>query len=98
MARGVAGHGIHLSPWMHQEYTFRHRSACRIPAESRQEYLIMGKEYIEPDETTGQRENRSRGKTGVLVGLDLPSVGGGNESGVQFCSVEAAAMEARQYC
>ena len=25
-----------------------------------------------------------RGKTGVLVGLDLPSVGGGTETGVQF--------------
>ena len=24
------------------------------------------------------------GKTGVLVGLDLPSVGGGTEGGVQF--------------
>jgi len=23
--RGVGGHGIHLSPWIHQEYTFRHR-------------------------------------------------------------------------
>ena len=21
---GVGGHGIHLSPWMHQEYVFRH--------------------------------------------------------------------------
>ena len=27
------------SPWIHQEYTFRHRSACRTPAESGQEYL-----------------------------------------------------------
>ena len=31
---GVSGHGIHLSPRIHQEYTFRHR---RTPAESRQE-------------------------------------------------------------
>ena len=44
----------------------------------------MGKEYIEPDETTGQRENRSRGKTGVLVGLDLPSAGEGTKAGVRF--------------
>ena len=33
--RGVGGRGIHLSPRMHQEYTFRHRNACRTPAESR---------------------------------------------------------------
>ena len=36
-------HGIHLSPWIHQEYTFIHRSACRTPAESGEEYLISGK-------------------------------------------------------
>ena len=36
---------------LHQEYTFRHRSACRTPAESRQEYLTNGKEYIEPCKT-----------------------------------------------
>ena len=33
---------------LHQEYAFRHRHAYRIPAESGQEYLISGKEYIEP--------------------------------------------------
>ena len=49
--RGVSGCGVHLSPWIHQEYTFRHRSACRTPAESRQEYLTRGKEYIEPCKT-----------------------------------------------
>ena len=50
--RGVGGHGVHLSPWIHQEYTFRHRSACRTPAESRQEYLTRGyREYIEPHKT-----------------------------------------------
>ena len=49
--RGVGGCGVHLSPWIHQEYTFRHRSACRTPAESRQEYLTSGKEYIEPPKT-----------------------------------------------
>jgi len=54
MARGVAGHGIHLSPWMHQEYTFRHRSACRIPAESGQEYMTSRKECIDPRKIQGQ--------------------------------------------
>ena len=48
---GVGGHGVHLSPWMHQEYTFRHRSACRTPAEHGQEYLTSGKEYVEPCKT-----------------------------------------------
>ena len=48
---GVGGCGVHLSPWIHQEYTFRHRSACRTPADSGQEYLTSGKEYIEPHKT-----------------------------------------------
>ena len=30
---GVRGRGVHLCLWIHQEYTFRHRSACRTPAE-----------------------------------------------------------------
>ena len=47
----IGRHGIHLSPWKHQEYTFRHRSACRTPPESGQEYLTTGKEYIEPHKT-----------------------------------------------
>ena len=67
--------------WIHQEYTFRHRSACRTPAESRQEYLTSGKEYMEPHKT--QQEEGTRGKTGVLVGLDLPLAGGGTEAGVR---------------
>ena len=29
---GVGGHGVHLSPQIRQEYTFRHRSACRTQA------------------------------------------------------------------
>ena len=41
--RGVGGHGVHLSPQMHQEYTFRHRKYCRTPAESGQEYLTTRK-------------------------------------------------------
>ena len=32
---GVGGRGVHLSPCVHQQYTLRHRSACRTPAESR---------------------------------------------------------------
>ena len=40
---GVDGRRVHLSPQIHQEYTFRHRSACRTPAESRQEDLTSGK-------------------------------------------------------
>ena len=49
--RGIGGRGVHLFPWIHQEYTFRHRSAGRTPAESRQEYLTSGKEHIEPCKT-----------------------------------------------
>ena len=56
-------------------------SACRTPAETRQEYLTSGKEYIEPRKLTRIKE--LGGKTGVLVGLDLPSMGRGNEAGVQ---------------
>ena len=33
---GIGGCGEYLSPRIHQEYTFRHRSPCRTPAESRQ--------------------------------------------------------------
>ena len=43
---GVGGLGVHLSPRIPQEYTFRHRSACRTLAESGQEYLTSGKEYM----------------------------------------------------
>ena len=32
-------------------YTFRHRTACRAPAESGQEDLTSGTEYIEPGKT-----------------------------------------------
>ena len=39
---GEGGRGVHLSPQIHQEYTFRHRNACRTPAESGQEYLTSG--------------------------------------------------------
>jgi len=49
--RGESGHGVHLSLWMHHEYTFRHRNACRTPAESGQEYLTGRKEYRETPKT-----------------------------------------------
>ena len=49
--RGVGGCGVHLSLWIHQECTFRHRSAGSTQAESRQEYLTSGKERIEPGKT-----------------------------------------------
>ena len=44
---GAGGLGVHLSPQTHQEYTFRHRSACRTPAESGQKDLTSRKEYME---------------------------------------------------
>ena len=40
---GVGRCGVHLFPRIHEEYIFRHRSASRTPAESRQEYLTRGK-------------------------------------------------------
>ena len=49
--RGVSGCGIHLSPQIHQEYTFRYRGEGRTPAESEQEYLSSRKECIEPCKT-----------------------------------------------
>ena len=41
----------YISPWIHQEHTFRHRRECRTPAKSGQEYLTIGKEYINPRKT-----------------------------------------------
>ena len=41
--REVGGHGVHLSPRIHQEYTFRHSSACRTPAGSGKEDLTSRK-------------------------------------------------------
>ena len=62
---GVGGRGVHISPRIHQEYTFRHRSAYRTPAENRQEYLTRGKEYIDPHKTRGA--NRSVSRTGPAL-------------------------------
>ena len=77
---GVGGLGVHLSPRIPQEYTFRHRSACRTLAESGQEYLTRGKEHRTSQNSVMKELG---GKTGVLVGLDLPSVDGGAEAGIQ---------------
>ena len=38
----------HISQWVHQERTFRHRSAYRTSAESGQEYLTDGTAYAKP--------------------------------------------------
>ena len=69
---GVGGRGVNLSPQIHQGYTFRHRSACRTPAESGQEYLTRGKEYIDPRKTRQdgrtKRKNRSVSSTGPALG------------------------------
>ena len=60
---GVGGHGVHLSQQIHQEYTFRQRSACRTPAESGQEYLTSRKDYTEPCKTQDQALSLWSGST-----------------------------------
>ena len=69
---GIGGWEVHLSPWKHQEYTIRHRSICRTPAESGHEYLTSGKEYIDPHKTWQDEgtsgENRNVSKTGHTLG------------------------------
>ena len=70
--RGVGGRGVYLSPQIHQEYTVRHRSACRTPDENRQEYLSSGKECTEPSKLSMTKElggnNRSVSRTGLALG------------------------------
>ena len=56
-------------------------SRCRTPAESREEYLTNRKEYTEPYKT--RWDEGTKGKTGVLLGLNLSLAGGGTEAGVQ---------------
>ena len=67
----AGGREVHLSPWIHQEYTFRHSSACRTSDERGQEDLTSGKEYIEPCKTQydeGTRgKNRSINRTGPAL-------------------------------
>ena len=79
--RGVGGCGVHLSPRIQQEYTFRHRSACRTPAESGQEYLTSRKESIDPRKTW--EDEGTREKSMSVVGLDLPSVDEGTKAGIR---------------
>ena len=50
----------YLSPQMHQEYIFRCRRSCRTLAETRQESLAPGKEYIDPHTT--QEDKGGEGK------------------------------------
>ena len=73
----------YISPWNIRNIPLdtEAHAECRTPAESRQEYLTRGKEYIESRKT--QQDKELGGKAGVLVGLDLPSVGGGTEAGAQ---------------
>ena len=69
--RGVGGCEAHLSPRIHQEHTFRHRSACRAAAESGQEDLTSGREYTEPRKTRQDEgtsgESRSVRRTGPAL-------------------------------
>ena len=76
--RGVGGCGVHLSLWIHQEYTFKHRSACRTPAERGQEDLTSGKQYIEPRKTWYDEGTRGKKKSINRTG---PSAGGESETG-----------------
>ena len=80
MVRGVSGCGVHLSPWIHQEYTFRHRSAYRN--QLRVDRNICPAEKNISTHAKFVRRKELGGKTEVLVGLDLPSAGGRTEAGV----------------
>ena len=61
----MGGHGVHLSPWMHQEYVFRHGRSLRTSAKPGQESLTTGKEYVDLCKTgcdegrRGQRVSRT---------------------------------------
>ena len=72
----IGGHGVHLSPWIHQKYTLRPRSACRTPAESWQEYLTSGKEYMEHRKT--REEKRTSGKNRSVCRTRTELSGGEN--------------------
>ena len=72
MAEEFGGCGVHLSPWMHQEYTFRHRTQ----AESRQESRSTRKQYMDPCKTQEDgRKKRKVSRTGCVP------EGGGTEAG-----------------
>ena len=71
---GVGGHGVYLSPWIHQEYTIRHGSACTTPAKSGQEYLTSGKEYTDPHKLGRTNECISFLMLSLLYGPTLTSI------------------------
>ena len=71
----------YISPWTHQEYTFRHRGAPRTPAETDRSTWPVGKNTQNHAKLSRMKE--LGGETGVLLGLDLPWAGGGAEAGVQ---------------
>ena len=52
----VGARGVHLSPWIHQEYTSRRRRSCRTLAEN----LTTGKEYIEPGNTQQDKGRKAK--------------------------------------
>ena len=97
----------YISPWTHQEYTFRHRSAYGTPAESLQEDLTSGKAYIEPRKTQqdeGTRGgNRSISRRGHGLGRwrnrsrgPTPSVGQLSESEEKHLSETAGLWQPRR--
>ena len=63
----------YISPWIHQEYTLRHRRACRKPVESGQEYLTSRKEYIEPSKLGRTKELWGEDRRVSWTGLALGS-------------------------
>ena len=67
---------MYLFPWVPQEYTFRHRSACRTPAESGQESLTSVKNIQTHAKLSRMKE--LEGKTGVLVRTGPALSGWGN--------------------
>ena len=78
--RGVGECGIHLSLRIHQEYTFRHRSVRRTPAERDRSTWPVDKNI--QNHAKFSRTKEPGGETGLLVGLYLPLVGGRTEAGV----------------
>ena len=68
---GVGGCGVRLSPWIHQEYTFRHRNGSRTPAESRQEHPTSGTQYTKPWKTQENKGTRGIIRTKSRTGPAL---------------------------
>ena len=61
----------YISLWIHQDYTFRHRRAWRTPAESGQEDLTRGKEFIDPRKTREDEGARGKNRSVSRIGLAL---------------------------